>query len=84
MFVDQQLTEHFALSEMTITTHTELQDQNRLLLPQQIGKLTQVARVIGEPIRAFLALPILVHSGYRCKPLNDAVGFERSEPAPSL
>ena len=68
------LTDNFTLEEMTRTNHPEFAVQNSQVDPTQIGKLTQVCKVLLEPIRLEIGVPLLIHSGYRCKPLNDAVG----------
>jgi zinc D-Ala-D-Ala carboxypeptidase len=70
---DQKLTDNFSLFEMTKTSMVNFQEMNRDLDEVQISKLTEVAR-LGEWVRNFLTVPLIIHSGYRCKPLNDAVG----------
>jgi hypothetical protein len=70
---DRKLTDNFSLFELTATNRLDLQTMNRDLTDEQIAKLTEVAKLL-EWIRNFLTVPLIVHSGYRCKPLNIAVG----------
>lgn len=70
---DRPLTPNFRLFELTGTTLDKYQDQNRDLTADQIDKLTQVARLL-EHVRYVLAEPLVIHSGYRCPDLNQAIG----------
>lgn len=73
MSEDQKLSEHFTLKELTQTSHQEFQDENRRLSDNQIVKLKMVAYLLEE-VRGLVLAPIIVHSGYRCLPLNRAIG----------
>lgn len=73
MIEDKQLTDHFSLYELTRTDRQQFQDQNRDINELQITKLTQLAKLL-EHVRYILGVPLQINSGYRCKPLNDAVG----------
>jgi hypothetical protein len=73
MIEDRELTEHFGLYEMTHTNREKFQEQNRDVTDEQIAKLTELAKTL-EWVRNFLTVPLVIHSGYRCKPLNDSVG----------
>lgn len=73
MIDDQKLSEHFGLYELTQTSHTDLQEKNRMLQEEQIVKLRNVAMLL-ENIRLLLEVPLVVHSGYRCHELNQRVG----------
>jgi hypothetical protein len=73
MFEDKPLTEHFSLAELTKTSNSQFQSKNRELTETQIGKLTEVAKLL-EHIRFILETPLMIHSGYRCPDLNTSVG----------
>lgn len=68
-----RLTEHFALKEYVGTNRVAFREKNRLLTPEQVYKLWQLA-LLQEVVRGVLKHPILNHSGYRCPELNAAVG----------
>lgn len=70
---DRKLTDNFTLYELTATSHANLQAENRVLNEVQIGKLTDLARLL-ERVRDILECPLVIHSGYRCTALNRAVG----------
>lgn len=71
--VGNQLSEHFSLDELTYTNRVQFQAQNRVLDDDQIECLADLATLL-EKVRTLLAVPLLIHSGYRCGPLNAAVG----------
>lgn len=74
MFLDQQLSPHFSLAELTVTSRADLQEENRILTDGQIVTLRALAALM-EVVREILGgVPIVVHSGYRCGTLNAAVG----------
>ncbi len=69
---DLQLTEHFKLSELTVTENAALQEKNRELTAAQIQKLATLA-LLCEEIRSICGeQPIRIHSGYRSPDLNAA------------
>lgn len=68
------LTANFSLEELTRTDRPAFQEENRILTDVQIQTLTDLAGLM-EIVRGDLgAVPIAVHSGYRCQALNQAVG----------
>jgi hypothetical protein len=73
MIENMPISEHFTLYELTCTDRIEFLEENRKVDSDHIVKLKSVA-VLLELCRLCLDTPIIVHSGYRCKPLNDAVG----------
>lgn len=73
MILDQHLTPHFTLFELTSTSHADLQEKNRILDKDQIGKLIHLAE-LGELVRGILGVPMKVTSGYRCPELNTREG----------
>lgn len=66
-----RLSPHFTLSEMTKTSHPELQD---LPTNEQIAHLVYLCATVLEPLREKIGRPLVVNSGYRSKALNKAVG----------
>lgn len=66
-----QLSEHFSLGELTVTSNAALQGVNRLLSDTQLQKLTKLARH-AEGIRRICGLPVRIHSGFRSLALNGA------------
>lgn len=73
MIDDLKLTEHFTLFELTHTSLTRYQEENRILTDEQIDKLSQLAKLL-EHVRWVLDTPLMITSGYRCAALNKAVG----------
>lgn len=70
--VDEQLSPHFSLYELTATANGSLQEENRTLTDDQVVKLSALAHH-GEKIRALINMPVIVHSGYRCDTLNGVI-----------
>lgn len=69
---NQQLRPHFSLYELTVTTNADLQEQNRTLDDDQMGKLNVLAQ-FAEGLRHLCGdVPLRVHSGYRCAGVNGA------------
>lgn len=67
-----QLSEHFSLEELTVTSNAALQDANRVLTDEQKAKLGVLAAHL-EAIRALCgAVPLRVHSAYRSDAVNGA------------
>ena len=64
------LTEHFTLEELTVTSHRDIDNTPP---PETVDKLRATARGL-EHVRLVLGVPVLVTSGYRCPELNDKVG----------
>jgi zinc D-Ala-D-Ala carboxypeptidase len=70
---DIQLTDHFTLYDLTKTSMEKYQARNREVNPYQIGKLTELARLL-EHVMFVLSTPLTITSAYRCQDLNNAVG----------
>lgn len=65
-----QISPHFNLDELTRTSTALPNDP-----PVSSGaNLVRLANVLLEPIRDLLAVPLIVHSGYRSLEVNRAVG----------
>lgn len=78
MIDDKQLSTHYTLFDLTATSHADLQDMNRQLIPDQVSKLYRVA-MLAEALWN-LGIMLKVSSAYRCPALNRAVGStERSQ-----
>lgn len=79
MLENKKLTDHFTLYELTKTSRSQFQNENRRLEYSQIEKLGQLAGLL-EHVRFILNTPLIVQSGYRCPELNKTVGStERSQ-----
>lgn len=65
---------NFTLHELTRTEHREYVKENRKLEQWQADKLAHLALAFLLPIRTYFGKPMHILSGYRCKPLNLAVG----------
>lgn len=70
---DQKLSDHFSLFDLTQTSHSQYQEKNRDVTPEQIQKLTELANLL-EHVMFVLDTPLNIHSGYRCPDLNTAIG----------
>lgn len=67
-----QLSEHFSLDELTVTSNDALQAANRVITDDQFVKLTALAAHC-EILRAICGgRPLRIHSGYRSPALNGA------------
>ena len=68
------LTEHFTLSEFTISQEAARRDIDNMPDELALSELKRTAELL-EKVRALLGgVPILISSGYRCPKLNAAVG----------
>lgn len=68
-----QLTNHFTLQELTRSAKAQQLGLDNTPPQELIPRLIMVAEML-ERIRAALRSPVIVTSGYRCPPLNVAVG----------
>lgn len=74
MPAEQQLTEHFALSELTHSQAAVRAGLANTPGPAQLHNLQALARTL-EAVRAVLGnKPLLISSGYRSPPVNRLVG----------
>ena len=67
------LSEHFTLEELAITSHKNLAKGNLEYAKKYSWKLQTLAKYILEPCRE-LCGPLIVNSGCRCPELNTKVG----------
>jgi hypothetical protein len=65
------LTEHFTLEELTVTSHREFDNTPN---GDEIANLTRLAIFLEQVKNALRGRPIMVTSGYRSKQVNDSVG----------
>lgn len=73
--LDAQLSPHFSLRELAVTTHREYLDENVRTAATRFGlPLFALCRTLLEPIRTHFGRPVIVHSGFRCPALNRAIG----------
>lgn len=72
--MDTRLSENFTLSELT-RTDTGLPNTPP---PGALDNLERLACDVLEPIRALLGAPLIIHSGYRSRDVNAAVGGARA------
>ena len=68
-----KLAPNFTLSEFTRTSHRKYLEQNRNPPEEVVEALRKTAGML-QVIRDHYGSPVSVHSGYRCPPLNSAVG----------
>lgn len=67
------LTPHFTLAELTASRKAALCGIDNTPAPELVPRLVLLAELL-ERVRATLDVPVTVTSGYRCPPLNIAVG----------
>lgn len=76
---DFQLSPHFSLYQLTVTSHQDLLSENRHVTQEEQQKLAQVADLL-ETCRIILGCDLDIHSGRRYLELNKRVGgSERSQ-----
>jgi len=73
MDLNEKLSDHFSFGELTITDHRDLIDTNRVLAGNFIGNGRALAALL-EQVRTLLGVPVVIHSGFRCPELNEAIG----------
>lgn len=70
--MSRQLTPHFSVDELTVTSNAALQASNRVLTDDQVAKLAVLAAHL-ETVRAICGnVPLRVHSAYRSDAVNGA------------
>lgn len=71
-----QLSPHFSLAEMTVTTHRDIDNGLDPSDPRDRNVIENLKLLCQglEAIRTFFAAPVVVSSGFRCPALNQAVG----------
>jgi zinc D-Ala-D-Ala carboxypeptidase len=69
------LTNHFTLAELT---RTSCKIANAPSSPVVLANLRSTCLNILEPVRKHFQRPIVIHSGYRCRAVNSAVGGSKT------
>jgi len=75
---DFKLTEHFTFFELTRTDRADLQELNRRKGLCCMPELKLLAVTVLEPVRAHCDKPVIIHSGFRCLELNEAIGGSKT------
>jgi hypothetical protein len=72
-----ELTAHFSLEELCTTSNKAFASQNLKEAKENLPYMEYLA-LFAEQIRAFIKVPMIITSGYRCDVLNRAVGGSKS------
>lgn len=72
--MDERLSVHFSLDELTRSQTASRLGINNQPTPEVVAMLRRLAITLLEPIRDLLGAPLHVDSGYRSPALNGAVG----------
>lgn len=65
------LTEHFSLEELTVTSHREFDNTPNDV---EIANLTRLAEFLEQVKTVLSDKPVMINSAFRSKQVNDAVG----------
>lgn len=76
-----RLTVHFSLDELCRSSTAQARGIDNTPPPELLPRLVLLAEML-ERIRATVACPVLVSSGYRCAELNAAVGGSSTSDHP--
>lgn len=68
------LSEHFSLSEMTVSQEAARSGLKNAPDPLQIESLRQLCQNVLEPLRARVRKPIVINSGFRSPTINRRIG----------
>lgn len=68
-----KLTSHFSLDELTTTNNKALASKNLKEAKANLTLMEDLA-LFAEQVRAFINVPMVITSGFRCEELNKAVG----------
>lgn len=72
-----QLTPHFTMEELAVTTNKKFKEENLKKAQAIPGKMYMLAG-FAERVREIVGRPMIITSGYRCPGLNKAVGGSTS------
>lgn len=67
------LTKHFSLQELATTSNKVLAKKNLNEAKEHLTEMECLA-LFAEQVRAFINVPMVITSGFRCEELNKAVG----------
>ena len=73
---------YFSLEELTFSSTGARLGIDNTPPPEIITNLTNLALYILDPLRELINMPIHVDSGYRCWPINAAVGGSKTSQHP--
>ena len=79
--LDQKLSPHFTLREMTVTAHRRYIQENQKVGEVAMTALRALCTDLLEPVREKFG-PVIIHSGYRCQQLNSAIGSHPTSQHP--
>ena len=65
------LTEHFTLEELTVTSHRQFDNTPNAT---EIANLTRLAAMLEQVKTLLGGKPVMINSGFRSKQVNDSVG----------
>lgn len=68
-----KLTSHFSLEELTTTNKKALASKNLKEAKANLTLMEDLA-LFAEQVRAFINVPMVITSGFRCEELNKSVG----------
>jgi zinc D-Ala-D-Ala carboxypeptidase len=66
-----QLSEHFSLEELTVTSHRQFDNTPNA---SEIANLTRLAGMLEQVKTLLGGKPVMINSGFRSKQVNDSVG----------
>jgi zinc D-Ala-D-Ala carboxypeptidase len=72
--IDFKITPNFSFFEMSRTSYRDLIRENRLKSQEKLDNLKSLCSKLLEPIRKNFKSPMIIHSAFRCRKLNDRVG----------
>ena len=67
------LSEHFKFAEFTKTNYKEFKARQHNEALRYMVELNDLCRLILEPARALLGVPMIITSGFRCYALNEKI-----------
>lgn len=70
---NHKLSPHFTYFEMVRTDHADLRLYNQEEGFKYLKPITATTLLLCEPIRTHFDKPVIIHSGFRCEPLNQRV-----------
>jgi len=68
-----RLSTYFSLAEMTVSGYAARHGISNIPGPIELDSLKHTAQQLDR-VRALLGVPVIVSSGYRCPPVNAAIG----------
>lgn len=69
-----QLSAHFSLEELVLSQNAVRHELDNTPSPECVAQLVRLCNLILEPLRAHLAAPVVISSGYRSPAVNALAG----------